>query len=374
MAVEVPGNVAKLLKDPKICWQEELYGGDILGWEVSGHGMPEQGSPLRTGADVSEEAAGPTWLGQAEGETFIYSTKLTAGTKWRVRFKRIPCPETTGAGEYGPGGEGPSVTVSLGGASSRTSFTNVQDISFFTIDPSTDAHIIVPNPGFVGGLGGYVPFEQFQEVFEQMLSGATGSASPTAMRYAPEDKPASGFPAVLPTKAPPAAPPPRITFGIDGNVYFFAGPNATINGIPGGPGITPTGNDSFNFRDKVLFTAGGVINVPINATWTVALTGGFAEADKSATYNCGTYCTTGGVTPFSTSKDVWLPGGYVGGRLIVPLTLAPWPGTTIAFDYKHVMLASESVTLGSPATRQVTANVSQGIDLFMVRLAVPLTR
>jgi len=65
--------------------------------------------------------------------------------------------------------------------------------------------------------------------------------------YAPEDKPASGFPSVLPTKAPPkpAAPTPRFTFNVEAGNYGFAGGKSTINGIPGGPGITPTGDDSF---------------------------------------------------------------------------------------------------------------------------------
>ena len=42
--------------------------------------------------------------------------------------------------------------------------------------------------------------------------------------------------------------------------------------------------------------------MPINATWTAALTGGFAEADKSMTFNRVTYCANGVVTPaFSAS-------------------------------------------------------------------------
>ena len=56
--------------------------------------------------------------------------------------------------------------------------------------------------------------------------------------------------------------------------------------------------------------------MPINATWTAALTGGFAEADKSMTFYCVTYCANGVVTPaFSASKDVWLPGGY--GKCVI---------------------------------------------------------
>jgi hypothetical protein len=41
---------------------------------------------------------------------------------------------------------------------------------------------------------------------------------------------------VLPTKAPPRPlpPAPRVTFGVEGNVRFFAGSNSTINGIPSG--------------------------------------------------------------------------------------------------------------------------------------------
>jgi len=181
---------------------------------------------------------------------------------------------------------------------------------------------------------------------------------------------------VFVTKAPPKpiTPAPRVTYGVEGNVYFFGGGNSTISGLPGGPGITPTGNDSLNFRGRYLFTAGGFVSVPISATWKAALTAGFAEADLSMTYNCGTYCTTGGITPFSASQDVWLPGAYVGGRLDMPLAIGPWPGTTIGFDYKHVFLASQNVLLGNVAVRAVSQNVYQDIDMFMVRLAVPLAR
>jgi hypothetical protein len=270
--------------------------------------------------------------------------------------------------------------ASLGAVIRASEWTNYGDVSFFTLDPSTVARITPSGSGLAGSVGFYVPPELVSWVNQilggplNLFSGATGSNGPAVMHYAPDDHPGSGFPANLPTKAPPkpAEKPRRVTIGFDGNVYFFSGVHSTINGIPGGPGITPTGNDSFNIKDKYLFTMGAVINVPINATWTAALTGGFAEADESVTYNCGTYCTTGGVTPFSASHDTWLPGGYVGGRIETSLAIARWPGSTISFDYKHVMLASESVALGSPATRQVTMGVSGAIDLFTVRFAVPL--
>ena len=194
-------------------------------------------------------------------------------------------------------------------------------------------------------------------------------------RYAPEDKPASGFPAVLPAKAPPkpVPPVPRVTFGVEGNVYAFAGVNSTIHGIPGGPFGTATGNDSFNIKDKYLFTGGAFLKVPITATWSAALTGGVALVDKQVTYNCFTYCAVAPATPsFSNSQDVWLPGAYVGGRIQMPLAIAAWPGTTLGFDYKHVFLASQNVTVGNVTTRWVTLNVAQDIDLFTATLAIPL--
>lgn len=272
-----------------------------------------------------------------------------------------------------------SFSIFLGNGSGTTHWTNQTDSSSGTPDP-TMPDTANPHTGSIfGGVG--IGTTLFSEpVPEQPTLPRVETEIPSTnvrptqqVMYAPEDKPASGFPYVLPTKAPPKppSPPPSIAFGVEGNVYFFAGGNATINGIPGGPGITPTGNDSFNFKDRYLFTAGGVVTVPINAALRASLTGGFAEADKSVTYNCGTYCTTGGVTPFSVSKDVWLPGAYVGGRVEVPLAIAPWPGTTIGFDYKHIFLASENLMLGNVAVRAISQNVSQDIDMFAVRLAVP---
>jgi len=362
-----------LRHSPGFCWIEEVrssFSGDWYEY-ASGAPDPNADAPKPSGdllGYLTMESGLHGYKTYREDEDeYIEEVNKETGASEGTRWRRVPCPEPTNAATP----PAPEITVSIGGVSSGTSWTNQQDISFFTVDPSNPAHTIPLSSGGSGGFGIYIPWEQAQAMFGPAATGS-GSAGTAVSRYAPEDKPASGFPAVLPTKAPPktSPPPPRITFALDGNVYFFAGPNATINGIPGGPGITPTGNDSFNFKDKVLFTAGGVVNVPINATWTASLTGGFAEADMRATYNCGTYCTTGAVPPFSASKEVWLPGGYVGGRLTVPLALSPWRGTTIGFDYKHVMLASETVALGNPATRQVTQNVSQNIDLFMVRLAI----
>jgi hypothetical protein len=159
-----------------------------------------------------------------------------------------------------------------------------------------------------------------------------------------------------------------------GQRLFFAGATATIGGIPGGPFGTATGADSFKFRDNFLFTLGGALTVPINGWWSFAFIGGFAEVNNTVTYNCINFCAVQPAAPaFSASTDVWLAGGYIGGRLQVPLLLPAFPGAKLGFDYKHVFLGSENVILGSAAqARIVNLNVSQDIDLFTLRLAIPV--
>lgn len=200
---------------------------------------------------------------------------------------------------------------------------------------------------------------------------------PPPPAYAPEDKPASGFPAVLPTKAPPKQPAPLrppVSFNLEAGIYGFAGGKSTINGIPGGPGITPTGADSFNFRDNFMVTAGAAVVVPVTASVTAAITGGFAGVDKTATFNCVTYCVNGVPVPaFSASKDVFLPGAYLGGRVQWPIAIPGFPGAAFFLQYKHVFVPSENLSLGSVAQgRIVSFNVSQDLDLVTAGLAIPL--
>jgi hypothetical protein len=103
------------------------------------------------------------------------------------------------------------------------------------------------------------------------------------------------------------------------------------------------------------------------------VTGGFAEANKTATYNCATYCVLAGVPSYSNSRSTWLPGAYVGGRLQTPVNIAGLRRSLIGFEYKHAFLGSENVTLGSAGQGTIVGlNVKQDIDLFTARLAVPL--
>jgi hypothetical protein len=181
---------------------------------------------------------------------------------------------------------------------------------------------------------------------------------------------------VLPTKAPPkpVEPPPRITLNAELGIYGFFGSQATINGIPGGPGITPTGSDSFNFRDNFMITAGGAIVVPVTPAWTVALTGGFAAVDKTVTFNCVTFCENGLVVPtFSDAKNLLLPSAYVGGRMQWPFPILGIAGAKFSVEYTHVFVGSRNVTLGSVAQdRIVSFNVAQDLDLFTAGVSIPL--
>jgi hypothetical protein len=246
-----------------------------------------------------------------------------------------------------------------------------------------------------GSAGGFpVPFTSDAIFFHPESASATGSTigvvgafnvfninfvpppPPPPLGYASEDKAASSFPAVLPTKAPPKppSPPPQISFNAEAGIYGFAGGKSTISGIPGGPGITPTGVDSFNFRDNFMIVAGGAIVVPVTASLTAALTGGFAGVEKTVTFNCVTYCVNGVPVPtFSASKDVFIPGAYVGGRVQWPITIPGFPGAAFILQYRHVFALSENMSLGSVAQgRIVSFNVSQDLDLVTAGLAIPL--
>jgi hypothetical protein len=193
----------------------------------------------------------------------------------------------------------------------------------------------------------------------------------TVSRYAPEAK--NAYAAYFPLKAPPKQQPPRITFGVDGNVYFFAGGDQSITGIPGGPFGSATGTDSFRISNNYMFTAGGWITAPITRTWSVSLTGGLAELNQTVKYNCVTFCAVAPATPaFTASQDKWVTGGYVGGRLAMPVALPGFPGANIGIDYKHVFFGNYDVALGTIPTRQVNARLSPDIDLVTVRLAMPI--
>lgn len=283
--------------------------------------------------------------------------------------------------------QGGEVNILLGTSSGSTRFINIGNFSAGVEDAHADNSTKPSGTGFVGGVGVSFPvFDYFD------LSGTWAVADaidlspgignifdkppPPISRYTPENGRkayAASFPA-LPTKAPPKQKRrPRITFGIDGNVYFFAGGDQTITGIPGGPFGTATGTDSFRISNNYMFTVGGWITAPITPTWRVSLTGGLAELNQTVKYNCVTFCTVAPATPaFTASQDKWVTGGYIGGRLAMPVALPSFPGASIGIDYKHVFFGNYNVALGSIPTRQVNARLSPDMDLVTVRLAAPI--
>ena len=92
------------------------------------------------------------------------------------------------------------------------------------------------------------------------------------------------------------------------------------------------------------------------------------------TFSCVTYCANGIVVPlFSDSKEVFLPGAYVGGRLQWPITLPGFPRAAFRVDYKHVFAFDENVALGGVAQgRIVNINVAQDLDIVTAGVSVPL--
>jgi hypothetical protein len=123
-----------------------------------------------------------------------------------------------------------------------------------------------------------------------------------------------------------------------------------------------------------MFTLGGIITIPVAPGWSIAVTGGFADLNRTFTYNCVTYCAVPPATPgFSDSKDIWLGGGYIGARVQTGAAFLGLPRALVGFDYKHVFLGSQTVTLGNAGlARIVTLSAQPDLDLFMANLAFPL--
>ena len=281
--------------------------------------------------------------------------------------------------------------ASIGAVNSSTSYQTTDAFSgpqgAFVRDVTSGGVVSRSGTGFVGSIGGEFPILRFDSnggiinpVFlNPFQSGpAPGVQIPAAgtSRYAPESgrsAHAAAFPEL--TKKPPKQlQRPLAAFAIDTNVYFFAGGDAKINGIPGGPFNTPTGSDSFRISNNYMFTVGGVIITPVTPLVSIGVTGGFAELNQTVKYNCATFCAVAPAAPaFSATKDKWVGGEYVGGRAQMPIMIPGLPGSQIAIDYKHVFFGHYDVSLGSSATqRQINARLSPDMDLITARLAVPL--
>ena len=302
-------------------------------------------------------------------------------------LKLPPCKEKKGGTIPNPPteqvafGDGPStVNVSFEGGG----FTQFSTFRVVEADSGSLGGIPVPvGPDLIhpvwsgaGGAGGVIGVSGSAEL---MILVQPNLLPPPAPAYAAEDKPASGFPAVLPIKAPPKAPvlpslPPRLTFNVEASAYAFLGGNSTLNGIPGGPGITPTGSDSFNFRDDFMFTTGGAFVYGAPSSWTAAVTGGFVGLVEHVSFNCATYCVNGVPVPtFSASKEMFLPGAYVGGRVQLPFAVPGLPGARFFLQYKHIFTFNENVSLGSVAQgRIVNFTTAPNLNLITAGLSIPL--
>jgi hypothetical protein len=333
-----------LLDEPNACWAAETAG------------RIEKGEPIFTGAALAGFGH------ETKGTSYDASGRVKVGKVW---YRKIPCPPPPAGGW--PGGY-PTYEISASVGTSTTSSNGT--FNGFASNNTGDAGSGTAKPsgtGFVGGVGASAALGELTNPF----AGDTGGGNPIT-RYAPEAEKA--YAASFPIKPPPQPRVPGITWGVDGNVYFFAGGDQKITGIPGGPFGTATGNDNFKVSNNVLFTAGAWITAPITPAWSVSLTGGFAELNQTIKYNCVTFCVVAPATPaFTASQDKWVPGSYVGTRLTIPVAFAGLPaGSNIGIDYKHVFLESYTVALGTVATRQVTVKASPDMDLVTVRLGVLL--
>lgn len=271
-----------------------------------------------------------------------------------------------------------SLDVSVGAPVTSTHGTFGPFFSNSVQDTGTGGNTANPSgTGVAGGVGFIAPI--WQDSPSEVTLGdklgrilfPLGELTPTRSQYAPEAKKA--YAAAFPIQAAPRRQP-GWSGGVDGNVYFFAGGDQKFTGIPGGPFGTATGSDSFKVSNNVMFTAGAWITAPITQAWSVSLTGGFAELNQTIKYSCSTFCAVAPATgAFTASQDKWVTGGYVGGRVTMPVAIPALPaGTNIGIDYKHVFFGSYNVALGTVATRQVNARMSPDMDLVTLRFGIPL--
>ena len=336
--------------DPEACWAAETAG------------RIEKGEPIFTGAALANFGHKTT------GTSFMADgPRVKVGKVW---YRKIPCPPPPAGGW--PGGYPTygrlEINMSVGTSTASTNGTFGPFYSISIQNAGSGNNTANPSgTGFTGNFGASAALGELTNPF----SGGTGGTN-AITRYAPEVEKA--YAASFPIKTPPQPRAPGITWGVDGNVHFFAGGDQKITGIPGGPFGTATGTDSFKISNNYMFTAGGWITVPLTPAWSVSLTGGFAELNQTVKYNCVSFCNVAPATgQFTASQDKWVPGGYVGTRLTTPVVIPGLPvGTNIGIDYKHVFLESYTVSLGTQATRQVGVKVSSDMDLVTVRLAVPL--
>jgi hypothetical protein len=263
------------------------------------------------------------------------------------------------------GGSTVKVVVSGGVVNSSAKDVTKNTISGDVTDPHSENAV---HPSLLGGVGGVGVEIDFVDLFTLLVTGQTAQQ---IADYAPEVEKA--YAANFPIQVKPKPQSPVVRWGFDAHAYFFAGGDAHINGIPGGPFGTATGSDSFKISNNVLFTAGPWVSAPLMAGWTIALTGGFAELNQTLKYTCASFCAVAPATPaFTASKDTWVAGGYIGTRVTTPISIPGLPASTIGIDYKHIFLDSYTVSLGSPATRQVTSRLSPDLDIVTVRFAVSI--
>ena len=337
-----------------ICWRSDL-GGTFTDEEL---------------ARMVGDAKAPHQLSPGGGSLSVdYPNVMSPPTT--VRYTRVPCPPTRAQERAAI-----QLAMSIGTAITRAASTFGPFFSNSVQDNGAGTNTANPSgTGLTGGVGfvleGYT--YQFGNGWSATVAAEQRRASNIIIsRYAPEAEKA--YAAYFPLKAPPQPSAPSLFVGLDGNVYFFAGGDQNITGIPGGPFGTASGTDSFKISNNVLFTAGAWLTVPIMQGWSVSVTGGFAELNQTIKYTCSTFCAVpAAVASFTASQDKWVPGGYVGGRLTTPLVIPGLPvGSNIAIDYKHMFMDSYTVALGTVATRQVGVKVSPDMDLVTVRLGVPL--
>src|SRR5262245_17477949 len=164
--------------------------------------------------------------------------------------------------------------------------------------------------------------------------------------------------------------------GVEAGMDFLSGSASTIQGLPGSSVPTATGSDTISIKPTNLTHVDGVLHIPVGwpgspewwALFDVFGKAGVGWVHSDVTYNCVGFCRfTPTVPAFSATQSTTQAGLYWGVGFGTPLPVKGFrgPPPILSFEFDQVSTGSKNIFLGTPATRQVGANVGpEHINMF----------
>lgn len=229
---------------------------------------------------------------------------------------------------------------------------------------------------YAGGSAGVSRADTRRGCTRSASAGALDECAPGDI-FAPNTSFAGG---VLVGVTGPTIPagPVQITTALEFEALFPSG-SATSNGTPVTNLGPPPIGDTYEVRDRNIMMLSGIFGVPIAQNVTGLFQIGGAWIDKEITYNCNGapngFCGIAPATPaFSQTQSLDLTGLVVGGGVQgrLPPIFPNQPSMYWRFLYTHIFVDEQTVSFGTDATRSVTYNVSQDIDIARGQLILPI--